>query len=171
MIAAWDASCDEGVRAIEDRAYLLRRTIKPTSVDGSRQQGSATERVRGAHLLVVPATQLSARHTEETIARGTPPDPHLHRHNAISTLAWLPHPSHPAGMRPLTVDELGIKNFGEEANAIVMGDFARRLEDIGIELDYETFSESRRGTVGWEVAGTSDEAMRFHSTNSARDGT
>ena len=168
IIAAWDAACDEGVRAIEDRAYLLRRTIKATYVDGSRQQGSATERVRGAHLLVVPATQLSARHTEETIARGTPPDPHLHRHNAISTLAWLPDPTHPAGMRPLTVDELGIKKFGEEANAIVMGDFARRLEDIGIELDYENFSESRRGTVGWEVAGTSEEAMRFHSTNSAR---
>lgn len=168
IIAAWDASCAEGIKAIEDRAYLLRRTISKTYVDGSLQQGSATERVRGAHLIVVPATQLAARHTEETIARGTPPDPHLHTHNAIATLAFLPDPTHPDGLRPLTVDELGLKKFGEEANAIVMGDFARRLEEIGIELDYEKFSESRRGTIGWEVAGISEEARLFHSTNSTR---
>ena len=168
IIAAWDASCAEGIAAIEDRAYLLRRTIKGEYKDSTRQQGSTTERVRGAHLLVVPATQLAARHTEETIARGTPPDPHLHTHNAIATLAWLPDPTHPTGMRPLTVDELGIKKFGEEANAVVMGDFARRLEAMGIELDYEQFSDSRRGTISWEVAGISEEARLFHSTNSAR---
>lgn len=168
MIAAWDASCAEGVKAIENHAYLLRRTIKSTYIDGTKQQGSATERVKGANLLVVPATQLAARHTEFTIERGTPPDPHLHTHNAISTLAWLPDPTHPDGMRPLTVDELGLKKFGETANAIVMGDYARRLEEMGIEIEYGQFDDSRRGAVSWEVAGISEDSMRFHSTNSMR---
>lgn len=168
MIAAWDASCAEGVKAIEDHAYLLRRTIKSTYIDGTKQQGSATERVQGARLLVVPATQLAARHTEFTIERGTPPDPHLHTHNAISTLAWLPDETHPDGLRPLTVDELGLKKFAEPANAIVMGGMARRLEEMGIAVDYTKFEDSRRGTVSWEVAGISEEAMDFHSTNSMR---
>lgn len=168
MIAAWDASCAEGIKAIEDRAYLLRRTISRTSVNGTRQQGSATERVRGAHLLVVPATQLAARHTEETLERGAPPDPHLHTHNAISTLAFLPDPTHPDGMRPLTVDEMGLKCFGEEANAVVMGDYARRLEEMGIELDYGEMTDSRHGTISWEIAGVSPEEIRFHSSNTKR---
>lgn len=148
IIAAWDASCAEGVKGIEDRAYLLRRTVSGVSVDSTRQQGSATERVRGAHLLVVPVTQLAARQTEETLARGAAPDPHLHTHHAIATLAWLPDPTHPDKMRPLTVDELGIKRFGEEANAIVMGDFTRRLEDLGIEITYGDFEASRKGHGG-----------------------
>lgn len=168
IIAAWDASCLEGIRAIEDRAYLVRRTIPKTSVNHTKQQGSATERVRGAKLIVIPATQLAARHTEFTLERGSAPDPHLHTHNAISTLAFLPDPTHPKGMRPLTVDDAAIKRFGEEANSVVMGDFARRLEEMGIALDYTEFDGSRKGTVRWDVAGVSDEAKRFHSTNSMR---
>lgn len=168
VIAAWDAAVAEGLKGLEERAYLVRKTISGQKVEGTKQQGSATERVRGAKILVVPATQLAARHTQSTIDRGAPPDPHLHTHCAVSTLAFLPDETHPTGMRPLTIDSDGIKTFAEQHNAIVMGGFARRLEDIGIRLDYDAFDGARNAKVGWKIRGVSEQAMKFHSSNTAR---
>lgn len=168
IIAEWDAACAEGIKAIEERAYLVRRTIKGEYNEKTKQQGSKTERVRGAKIIVMPATQLAARHTVSTLERGAAPDPHLHTHHAISTMAFLPDDTHPDGMRPLTIDEAGLKRFAEEADAVVMGDFARRLESMGIPIKYDSFEESRRGKVSWRIAGIDKAAERFHSSNTVR---
>ncbi|MFF0903988.1 UNVERIFIED_CONTAM: AAA family ATPase [Kocuria sp. CPCC 205316] len=168
IIAEWDAACAEGIKAIEERAYLVRRTIKGEYNEKTKQQGSKTERVRGAKIIVMPATQLAARHTISTLERGAAPDPHLHTHHAISTMAFLPDDTHPDGMRPLTIDEASLKRFAEEADAVVMGDFARRLESMGIPINYDSFEESRRGKVSWRIAGIDKAAERFHSSNTAR---
>ncbi len=168
IIRVFDEACDTALKAMEDRAYNVRQTKNGVSNENTRQQGSSAERVQGAQLLIVPATQLSARPTEETLRRGGPPDPHLHRHNAISTLAFLPDPTHPDGMRPLTLDEYGIKKMAEEVNAIADAELARGLEDLGIAIDYQKWEDTRKGVIQWEVAGIDKKIVRFHSTNQKR---
>ncbi|WP_144836039.1 AAA family ATPase [Kocuria rosea] len=168
MIEEWNAAVAEGIKAMEERAYLVRRTIKGEYNEKTKQQGSKTERVRGAKLIVVPATQLTARHTASTLERNAAPDPLLHTHNAIATMAFLPDDTHPDGMRPLTIDEAGLKRFAEEVDAVVMGDYTRRLENRGIQVEYDSFEESRRGKVTWRIAGIDKAQVRFHSSNTAR---
>lgn len=165
ILKIWDDACVAGINHLEEHAYLVRKTINGTYVEGTMQQGSATDRVRGAHILALPVTQMAARHTEETIARGSPPDPHLHTHIPIATMAYLPDPTHPTGMRPLAVDQYGIKRSEETINAVIMGECARELENIGIELEY---TKSRRGAINWEVKSIPKEASRLHSSNTRR---
>lgn len=165
MLEVWDRGIAEGVKNLEERGFLVRQTIKGTYVEGTKQQGSATERVRGAHIVAIPVNQFSARHTDESRARGGPPDAHMHTHIAIATMAWLPDPTHPEGMRPLTIDHKSVVNMEEEMGATVSGVVAKGLEDMGIELGYD---QSRRGNITWKIKGITKEAERFHSTNSGR---
>ena len=60
---------------------------------------------------------------------------------------------------------MGIKRQAAERDADVMGGFARRLEDLGIALEYHT---DRKGRITWEVAGIPREAVLRHSTNHLR---
>ena len=127
-------------------------------------QGSATKRVP-AELIALPVLQLSARPTEESLARGYVADPHLHMHVPVIAVCAVPDPDDPTSVRTYTPDEVGIKRQAAERDAVVMGEFARRLEDLGIALEYHT---DQKGRITWEVAGIPRAAALRFSTNHLR---
>ena len=177
VIDAWRESVREAFDGMEEHARVARvpvatpaeagrRTVRYGERAGeeSRMQGSATRRVP-AELIALPVLQLSARPTEESIARGYVADPHLHMHVPVIAVCAVPSPDDPASVRTYTPDEVGIKRQAAERDADVMGGFARRLEDLGIELEYHT---DRKGRITWEVAGVPREAVLRFSTNHLR---
>ncbi|MCM3484190.1 AAA family ATPase [Kocuria rosea] len=168
IIADFEASCAVAIQTLERDGFLVRKTIPGEKVKGTKQQGSATERVRGAKIIALPVTQFTARHTQDTIDRGAPPDPHLHQHTPIATMAFLPDPTHPDGMRPLTLDSDGFFSIAERLSAIQDHEFSRRMEERGIKVKFQEWDESKRGLCLWEIDGVSEESRRFHSSNSNR---
>jgi hypothetical protein len=143
-----------------------RRTVQHGERAGeeSRMQGSATTRVP-AELIALPIVQLAARPTKESIERGYVADPHLHMHVPVIAVCAVPDAEHPDTYRTYTPDDLGIKREAAERDAVLMGEFARRLEDLGIELEYHT---DQKGRVSWEVAGIPREVSLHFSTNHLR---
>jgi AAA domain/TrwC relaxase len=177
VIDAWRASVREGFETMQEFAKVARVPVKTPTEAGrrtvqhgerageeSRMQGSATKRVP-AEYIALPVLQLAARPTEASLERGYVADPHLHMHVPVIAVVAVPDPDHPDEYRTYTPDEVGIKRQAAERDAILMGEFARRLEDLGIELDYHT---DRKGRVTWEVAGIPREASLRFSTNHVR---
>lgn len=116
-----------------------------------------------ADLIAVPVVQFTARDTETTLERGVA-DPHLHVHVPVFTMCQGPNG------RWYTADEYGWKN---EFNAklrdqIFLGELARELEQLGIEIEYKDFDRARKGEVGWEVRGSNEEVRKHWSTNTER---
>lgn len=174
IIAAFKASIKVGFEGMEEHAAVARVAIQkpeergpqivqhgPRAGQPSKMQGSRTKRVP-AELIGLPVIQFSARPTDETIARGSPPDPHLHAHVPILAVCWVPNDLDPTIAKTYTPDEQGIRATAGEREAVWMGDFARRLENIGIAVDY---SRDRRGSITWEIAQSNPAVRRFHSTN------
>lgn len=168
IIALFEESCAAAIDIIEQDGFNVRKTIPGEKVEGTKQQGSATERVRGAKIIALPVTQFTARHTQDTIDRGAPPNPHLHQHTPIATMAFLPDEDHPKGMRPLTIDSDGIFDIAERINAAQSHIFSRGLEEMGIEIEYQDWDESKRGLCLWEIKDVSEKARQFHNSNSER---
>ncbi len=177
VIEAWRESVREAFEGMEEHARVARVPVKTPTEAGrrtvrhgarageeSRMQGSATKRVP-AELIALPVLQLSARPTAESLARGYVADPHLHMHVPIIAVCAVPDPDNPESVRTYTPDEVGIKRQAAERDAVVMGEFARRLEDLGIELEYHT---DQKGRITWEVAGIPREASLRFSTNHLR---
>ena len=177
VIEAWRQSVREAFDGMEEHARVARIPVKTPTEGGrrtvryggrageeSRMQGSATTRVP-AELIALPVLQLSARPTEESLARGYVADPHLHMHVPVIAVCAVPDPDDPTSVRTYTPDELGIKRQAAERDAVVMGEFARRLEDLGIALDYHT---DTKGRITWEVAGIPRQAALRFSTNHLR---
>lgn len=151
--------------AMESSARVARVSVKTPTMVGPRTtktQGSATERVL-ADLICTPVVQFTARPTEATVSRGAPPDPHLHVHAPIFTACQVDG-------RWLTADEYAIKSpmNVEYRDAVFMGTLALELEKMGIEIDYDTFDDTRSGRVSWEIKGSNPDARRFWSSNNAR---
>ena len=177
VVDAWRESVRGAFDSLEEHARVARVPVKTPAEAGrrtvqhgerageeSRMQGSTTTRVP-AELIALPVLQLSARPTRESIARGYVADPHLHMHVPIIAVCAVPDPDDPNSVRTYTPDELGIKRQAAERDAVLMGEFARRLEDLGIALEYHT---DRKGRVTWEVAGIPREAALRFSTNHVR---
>ena len=177
VIEAWRGSVREAFDGMEEHARVARVPVKTPAEAGrrtvrygdrageeSRMQGSATRRVP-AELIALPVLQLSARPTEESLARGYVADPHLHMHVPVIAVCAVPDPDDPTSVRTYTPDEVGIKRQAAERDAVVMGEFARRLEDLGIALEYHT---DRNGRITWEVAGIPRAAALRFSTNHLR---
>ena len=177
VIEAFRNSVREAFEGMEEHARVARVPVKTPTEAGrrtvrygdrageeSRMQGSATRRVP-AELIALPVLQLSARPTAESLARGYVADPHLHMHVPIPAVCAVPDADDPTSVRTYTPDEVGIKRQAAERNAVVMGDFAWRLEDLGIALEYHT---DRKGRITWEVAGIPRAAALRFSTNHVR---
>lgn len=155
MLAAAGAAHD----AMEATAKLARIPAKRDGPRTTKQQGSATERVT-AKLIALPVIQYTARHTEESLERGVP-DPQIHVHSPIFTLCKV-------GDRWLTADEFGMKNRtnAKYRDAVFMGELARGLEALGVELEFSDFDRSKGGEVRWEIKDV-DQALcrRWSSGN------
>lgn len=153
--------------AVQDHAKFVRVAVKtPTAVGGrsTKQQGSATER-QTADMIVIPTLQYTARPTEESERRsGIAVDPQIHVHCTTMTLARS------ADGRWLTGDEYSVKNRANAKyrDSVFLGELARGLESLGVQLDYNEFERARGGEVRWEVKGTDPELRRYWSTNNER---
>jgi hypothetical protein len=156
IIDRFEAAVRAAWTSMEEHAAVAR-VPSPNGKVGPRMQGGATERVP-ADLLGMPVLQFSARPTEETVRRESPPDPHLHMHVPVMGVCWA------EDGRPRTPDELGIKQHGSEREAVFSGEMARQLEEMGYRLDYTL--KGRRWT--WEVAGSDPDVRAFFSTNAER---
>ena len=130
----------------------------------SRMQGSSTDRVE-AEMIAMPVVQLTARPTEESIARGYEVDPHLHVHYPIMAVVAVPDRDNPDQYRTYTPDDLGIKRQAEEREYVIRTELGRRLEERGIALEYH---HDAKGRTSWEVAGIPREARDRFSTNAQR---
>jgi hypothetical protein len=151
---------------MESSAKVARVPIATPSVVGLRTtktQGSATER-QAADLICVPVPQYCSRPTESTVERGAPPDPSLHVHAPIFTLCKADNG------RFYTADEYAMKvrTNREFRDAVFMGEFARQLEELGIEIEYRPFEQARQGKVSWEIKGSNPELRKFWSSNNQR---
>ena len=131
-----------------------------TRADG-RTTDATTERVP-ADLIATPVVQFTARDTEATVERGVA-DPHLHVHVPVFTLCQ-------AEGRWYTADEFGLKNEtnAKLRDAVFLGELARGLEGLGMELEYGQFDRAKKGEVSWEVKGSKKEIRKHWSTNTER---
>jgi AAA domain/TrwC relaxase len=177
VIAAFKESVRVGFNSMEAHAAVARVPVETPSERGratvqhgprageeSKMQGSRTQRVT-AELLGLPVIQFSARPTDATAERGAPPDPHLHAHVPIIAVCWVPDGIDPSMAKTYTPDEQGIRATAAEREAVWMGEFARRLEDLGIAIEY---TADRKGTIRWEIAGSNPAVRRLFSTNGER---
>jgi conjugative relaxase-like TrwC/TraI family protein len=150
--------------AMESSAKFARVPVKTPAEVGARttkQQGSDTKRVT-ADLIALPVVQYTARPTEESEKRGVP-DPQIHVHVPIFTLCQ-------AEGRWYTADEFGAKNRANAKyrDAVFIGELARGLESLGVELKYNEFDRAKNGEVRWEVADSDPELRKYWSTNNER---
>jgi hypothetical protein len=165
------AATHEAWTSMEEHALVARVPVKTPSEAGrrtvtygprtgeeSKMQGSTTKRVPAA-LVGLPVLQFAARPTDETIARGSPPDPHPHVHCPILPVSWQENG------RTYTPDEQGIRRQAAERDAVFMGDLARRLEERGIEIAY---AMDQRGRISWEWEQSERERRELFSTNGRR---
>lgn len=131
--------------------------------------GGKSERLV-ADLICTPVLQFGARPTPETQERGAPADPHIHVHAPIFTACAVEDETASGGVRWLTADEYGLKNRAnaEYRDSVFMGELARRLEDLGIEIKYSDFDKSRSGRLSWEIKGSKEDVRKFWSTNADR---
>lgn len=175
-VAEYMVSADQQTRdAISEAAHFAAKAAFG-AMEGSARLARKGMGTRGkserltADLIAVPVVQFTARPTQTTVDRGAPPDPHLHVHVPIFTTCAIDDPSAPGGVRWLTADEYGLKNRdnAEYRDAVFMGELARQLEQIGIEIEYDKFDESRSGRVAWEIKGSKQEARKFWSSNNDR---
>jgi hypothetical protein len=72
--------------------------------------------------------------------------------------------------RYYTADEYGLKNRAnvELRDSVFMGEFARMLEELGVEIEYTGFDQARQGRITWEIKGSNAELRKFWSSNSTR---
>ena len=177
VIDAFKESVKAAFDSLEEHAAVARVPVETPTERGrttvrvgkrrgeeSKMQGSRTQRVP-AELIALPVLQFSARPTDATVARGSPPDPHLHLHTPLFAISWVPDDIDPQLAKTYTPDEQGIRATAAEREAVWTGEFARRLEDLGIAVDY---TPDRKGTIRLEIAGSNPLARRFHSTNGER---
>ena len=172
VVDAWKNSVRTGFDSMEAHAAVARVPVQTPSERGprivehgpnagreSKMQGSRTKRIP-AKLIAIPVIQFSARPTDTTVARGSPPDPHLHAHVVVMGVCIVIDDN--GVVHTYTPDEQGIRATAAEREAVVMGEFARRLEEIGFRIDYTT---DGRGTTTWEIRGSNPAIRRFFSTN------
>jgi len=172
----WDDALASTVARLQDDARLCRQPVQTPAEAGlrvvtkgerkgevCRTQGSVTERVPG-ELVIVMAHHSTARPTDEQIARGTPPDPHLHSHAWIFNAAWVPDAKHPDGGKWRAIDDHDLKKKRMTFENMAQGEFARLLEDrLGAQIDYST---DQAGNPRWRLAGIDPRACEFYSTGS-----
>ena len=140
------------------------RKLGPHKGEVSKMQGSDHHRVRGLMLNLGPFVGWAARPTDESNARGAP-DLFLHGHMPVICVAAVPDESRPDGLRYYSPNDAGIKDQEVQRGMLFLSSFARRLQDLGIPLD---FHEDRKGNISWEVAFTDPALRRFLSSNRRR---
>src|SRR5664280_2508003 len=146
---------DAAVESVHDAFTELQATARTARVTTN----GVTERVP-ADLVGVITPQFTARPTEESVKRGVP-DPHLHVHVTMPTMCQV-------GEKTFTLDEYGIRKASKYVDSIAQCQFARRLESLGVELEYSDFDFARNGSVSWQVKDISRAACQHYSTNGAR---
>jgi conjugative relaxase-like TrwC/TraI family protein len=146
---------DAAVESVHDAFTELQATARTARVTTN----GVTERVP-ADLVGVITPQFTARPTEESVKRGVP-DPHLHVHVTMPTMCQV-------GEKTYTLDEYGIRKASRYVDSIAQAQFARRLESLGVELEYSDFDFARNGSVSWQVKDISRAACQHYSTNGAR---
>ncbi|NAZ73836.1 AAA family ATPase [Kineococcus sp. T13] len=138
-----------------------------------------------ADLLSTFTLQHAARPNKATEERGGVVDPHLHVHCFTFTSCQVDG-------KWYTFDEAGIKRTALYRNDIFMSEVARRLEAMGVELDYTSdwsplndleakryeregkvhdrsrFDRLRKGYISFEVKGIERKLVRFASSNHER---
>jgi hypothetical protein len=84
----------------------------------------------------------------------------LHVHAPIFTLCRADNG------RYYTADEYGMKNRAnvELRDSVFMGELARQLEALGIEISYTGFDQARQGRITWEIKGSNPELRKFWSS-------
>jgi len=175
VVDAFRESVRAAFQSMEDNAMVARvvtqtpteagkRTVRYGTRTGqpSKMQGSATKRVT-AELIALPQIQFAARPTDTTVARGSPADPHLHAHVPVVAVCWVPDGLDPDVAKTYTPDEQGIRAQAGERDAVFMGEFARRLEGLGIGIDYH---RDARGRITWGVEGSHPAVRRAFSAAS-----
>jgi AAA domain/TrwC relaxase len=145
---------------IENYAKLARIPVKTLAHAGARntkQQGSATQRVT-ADLAIIPTMQYAARPVDGKMA-----DPHVHVHLTVATMCEV-------GGRVYTADSYGVMNKrnAEHRDAAFLGEIARGLEELGIELEYGDWATARNGKLRWTVKGIDPGLARHWSSNAER---
>ncbi len=171
-VAEYMVSTDDATRQAIGEATLAAAHAAFTAMESTaRLARKGTGRGKSerlvADLICTPVLQFGARPTPQTQERGAPADPHIHVHAPIFTACAVEDSD---GVRWLTADEYGLKNRAnaEYRDAVFMGELARRLEDLGIEISYTKFDKSRSGRLSWEIAGSKEEVRKFWSTNTDR---
>ena len=143
----------------------LERTTPLARIQSKVLVGDHYETIRRrypARLLCTPALQYSARPTPQTIERGAPADVSVHIHLAIMSAVKV-------GDRWLSADSWGLKKNAEHIDQVMSSEMIRRLEGLGIAVEYlNEFGRARGGKVRWEVAGSSKEARDHWSSNTER---
>jgi AAA domain/TrwC relaxase len=154
--------------AIQDTAKVARVVTKEKALVGAsketKQQGSDTERTTGGWIFV-PTIGRAARDTTKSRSRRDPiPDPQLHVH--LTALSPILRPDGTWG----TLDMYGLTTDAvrELAEATWMGELARGLEDLGIQLEYTEWDHAKNGRISWEIADVDQGLCREWSTNSDR---
>ena len=109
--------------------------------------------------------QNMARPTAESIARGGPPDVHLHTHIFFPRSGFEPETQ-----KWLTVDEYALLEATKatEVAAIHDAEVHRGLVDLGFEMEYGDFDDDANGRRTWRIKGITTEAEAFFSTNHER---
>ena len=173
VVDAWKASVKAGFESLEAHAAVARVPTQTPSERGprivehgpnagrpSKMQGSRTKRVPADAHRHPRHPVLGAADGRDDPRGDRPPDPHLHAHVVIMGVCIVVDDD--GVVHTYTPDEQGIRATAAEREAVVMGEFARLLEEIGFRLDYTT---DKRGTTTWEIAGSNPEIRRFFSTN------
>jgi hypothetical protein len=177
VIEAFRQSVHEAHEMVHDEAKVCRMSVKKPSVAGRRvcvtgprkgeaakTQGSVTRRVTAELMSMAPVIQFAARPTDESDERGAP-DPHLHAHVPVFGIAGVADAKTPGGLRYLTPDDDGIKRQAAERGDLALSIFARKLQALGIPLEFHT---DRKGRISWEVAHTDPAVRRLLSSNARR---
>jgi conjugative relaxase-like TrwC/TraI family protein len=115
-----------------------------------QERAAVTRPTRDGHQVRAPGglvaglfTHHTARPTTETVAEGRPPDPHLHTHGFVFSLAW-------SDGRWRSVDSYGLFRTRKLAEAAYQVDLAAQLRTRGWHIETRTL---RGGARVMELAG------------------
>src|SRR5512143_4098949 len=168
---AWHEAARAGAEVLQRRARVVLVPVRSPTEAGTRvyksgpskgqpckTQGSDVE-WQTAGLVGLLVDHSTARPSEANIARGDPPDLHLHSH------LWLANMAVCSDGRIRGINDRGIKRELRTVEAAVQAEFARLIEDrLGWKIDYHT---DQRGDTRWEIAGVDPRLRQAHSTRSA----
>ncbi len=137
LLAAHQRATRAAFDYIQDNAQVIHNRAK------AKEHGTKKWR-EPAQLIAYVATHWTARPSEATERRGSPPDPQLHTHLWVMNLAFDDNG------KARGVDHRGIARVEKGAEAAYQLRLAHELQQLDYELDWTT---DRRGRRTFELAG------------------